>query len=158
MTFKSQFAEFTGKYIAVGLVLLTAIVGTLFIYLGPKATQRTPGVIHVGIRYLNEGTFDFLRYGKHGPGATIQLVASDGEVVYEFSDLKIGRNLIPLDGVKNGNYTARLSSNDYLTTEVAIIVEGRMLNPPKGIEFEPGTHADYNMIGVWFKPTPKIAP
>lgn len=152
MTDKPKSFEFTGKYVAVGLFVLTAIVGSLFIYLGPKATGKTPGVIHVGIRYLNEGTLDFLRYGKKGPDATLRIIAADGSVVYALGGLKMGRNLVPLEGIDNGLYTVQLTADDFLPAEVPVIVEGRMLNPPKDAKFAPGTHADYNMIGVRFVP------
>lgn len=140
-----------GKYVAIILVVLTGIVGALFIYLGPRATEKNPGVIHVGIRYIDEMTIDFTHYPKGGPGATIELIAPDGSIAYTFERLTIGRNLMPLQGVPDGPYLARLSAPDYQTVDVPIIVEGRMINPPKGAEFSPGTHADYNMIGVWFE-------
>lgn len=141
-----------GKYVAIMLVLLTGIVGALFIYLGPKATQKTPGVIHVGIRYVDEMHISFSKYPKSGPGAVIEFVAPDGSVVFTFEHLKIGRNLMPLENIPNGPYMARLSAPDYKTVEVPIIVEGRMLNPPLDAEFAKGAYAAYNMIGVWFEP------
>lgn len=144
-----------GKYVAVILILLTGIVGGLFIYLGPKATEKNPGVVHIGIRYLDEKTIGFTHYPKGGPGATIELVATDGSIVYTLDNLKIGRNLMPLQNVPPGRYTARLSATDYESAEIPIIVEGRMINPPRDAEFQEGTHADYNMIGVWFQPTAK---
>ena len=65
-------------------------------------------------------------------------------------NLKIGRNLMPLKGIENGAYTARLSAPGYQTREIPIIVDGRMINPPKDVEFAKGTHAAYNMLGVRF--------
>ena len=140
-----------GKYVAILLVLLTGIVGGLFIYLGPKATEKNPGVIHVGVRYIDEMTIDFTHHPKGGPGATIEFVAPDGSIAYTFERLTIGRNLMPLEGVPNGPYTARLSAPEYKTVEIPIIVEGRMINPPKDAALTKGTHVDYNMIGVWFE-------
>lgn len=144
-----------GKYVAVILVLLTGIVGGLFIVLGPKATERTPGVVHVGIRYIDEMTIAFSHHPSGGPGATIEFIAPDGSVAYTFDNLVIGRNLMPLEGVPNGPYQARLSAPNYKTVEVPIIVEGRMLNPPLDAEFTKGTEADYNLIGVYFEPVEK---
>ena len=141
-----------GKYVAIILVLLTGIVGSLFIYLGPKATEKNPGVVHIGIRYLDEMTIAFTHYPKGGPDAKIEFVAEDGTIAYTFENLRTGRNLMPLQGIPNGPYTARLSATDYKTVNVPIIVEGRMINPPRDAEFQPGTHADYNMIGVRFDP------
>jgi hypothetical protein len=141
-----------GHYVAVILVLLTGIVGSLFIYLGPKATEKNPGVVHIGIRYLDEMTIAFTHYPQGGPGATIELVAPDESIAYTLENLKIGRNLMPLQDVPAGPYTARLSAADYETVQVPIIVEGRMINPPRDAEFSEGTYAAYNMIGVWFKP------
>jgi len=141
-----------GKYVITGLLVLTSIVGALFIYLGPKATQKTPGIVHVGIRYENEQSLAFLKYGKKGPDATIEFIAPDTSIAYTFESLKLGRNLVPLEGLENGPYTVRISAADFQTAEIPVIVEGRMLNPTKDAEFAAGTYADYNMIGVRFKP------
>lgn len=144
--------ELKGGLVVAMLLLLTGIVGTMFIVIGPKATEKSPGVVHIGVRYTNEMSLAFNQYGKSGPGATIELVASDGQVAYTHDNLSIGRNLMPLQNVPNGSYTARLSAPGFQPKEVPIIVEGRMINPPKDAEFAPGTTADYNMIGVWFEP------
>ena len=144
--------EMRGRFVVVLLLVLTGVVGMLFIALGPQATERSPGVVHVGVRYANEMTIEFNQYGKTGPGATIELVDPSGEIAYTFENLKIGRNLLPLRDVPSGPYTARLSALGYKAREVPIIVEGRMLNPPKDAVLEPGTIADFNMIGVRFEP------
>ena len=144
--------EMRGPFVVVLLLTLTGVVGTLFIALGPQATERSPGVIHVGVRYANEMSIEFNRYGKTGPGATIELIASGGGIAYTFENLKIGRNLVPLQDIPSGPYTARLSAPGYTTCEVPVIVEGRMLNPPKDATLESGTIADFNMIGVRFEP------
>ena len=137
-----------GAYIVVCLILLTGIVGSMFIYLGPRATEKSPGVLHVGIRYSNENTIDFLRYGKKGPGARIEFVAGDGSIPYTVDNLSISRNLVPIKNLSDGPYTVRLSAEGFRSIEIPMVAEGRMLNPPKDIQFEPGTYADYNMIGV----------
>jgi hypothetical protein len=152
MTGTAKVFEPQGKYVAIGLVVLTAIVGSLFIYLGPKATGKTPGILHVGIRYANENSLAFTRYSKTGPGARIEFVAADGSIPHSFDNLKIGRNLVPIKNLTDGPYTARLSAEGFRTVEVPVIVEGRMLNPPNDAQFAHGTHADYNMVGVRFEP------
>ena len=148
-----SFFEFKGKYAVISLVLLTGIVGTLFIVMGPKATEKSPGILHVGVRYLDESSIRFSQYPKSGPGAVIEFINPDGNVVYQFEHLKIGRNLVPIepDNIPSGRYTARLSARDYKTIELPVLIEGRMLNPPLGADFAPHTHADYNMIGVRFE-------
>jgi hypothetical protein len=143
--------ELKGGLVVALLILLTGIVGGLFIVLGPKATERSPGVIHIGVRYANERSLEFNQYGKNGPGATIELIAPDGRAVYFYENLRIGRNLMPLKDVSNGPYIARLSAPGYKSREVPIIVEGRMINPPRGAQLEDGMLADYNMIGVRFE-------
>lgn len=144
--------ESQGKYVVIGLILFTAIVGSLFIYLGPKATEKTPGILHVGIRYANEHTMEFTQYSKTGPGARIEFIAADGSIPHTVERLVIGRNLVPISNLTDGSYTVRLSAEDFVTVEIPMIAEGRMLNPPKNAKFMPGTHADYNMIGVRFAP------
>ncbi|MFQ3225256.1 MAG: hypothetical protein ACI8Z5_001512 [Lentimonas sp.] len=141
-----------GKYVVIGLILFTAIVGGLFIYLGPKATEKTPGILHVGIRYANEHTVKFTQYSKTGPGARIEFIAEDGSIPHSVERLAMGRNLVPISNLTDGSYMVRLTSEDFLTVELPMIAEGRMLNPPKDAEFPHGTHADYNMIGVRFEP------
>ena len=143
--------ELKGGLVVTLLLMLTAIVSGLFIFLGPKATERSPGVVHIGVRYANERSLEFNQYGKNGPGATIELVAADSKVAYAYSNLRIGRNLMPLKDIADGPYIAKLSAPGYKTREVPIIVEGRMINPPKGAQLEDGTLADYNMIGVRFE-------
>ena len=152
---KKETLDIPGAYIVVCLIVLTGIVGSMFIYLGPQATEKSPGVLHVGIRYSNENTIDFLRYGKKGPGARIEFIADDGSVHYSFENLSIGRNLIPIKNLTDGLYTVRLSADGFYTVELPMVAEGRMLNPPRDAEFAPGTYADYNMIGVRFE---KIEP
>lgn len=148
---KLKNTDVPGIYIVICLFVLTAIVGSLFIYLGPKATEKSPGVLHVGIRYFNENTIDFMRYGKKGPGALIEFIASDGNIDYSVDGLSTNRNLVPIKKLNDGLYTVRLSAEGFRTIELEMIAEGRMLNPPKDIQFEPGTYADYNMIGVCFE-------
>ena len=143
--------ELNGGLVAALLLLLTGIVGTLFIVLGPQATEKSPGVIHIGVRYANERSLEFNQYGKSGPGATIEIVAPDGKVAYTHEKLQIGRNLMPLKNIPNGHYTARLTAPGYETRELPMIVEGRMLNPPKDAKLEDGSIADYNLIGVRFE-------
>ena len=146
--------ELKGGLVVALLLLLTGIVGTLFIVLGPQAPEKSPGVIHIGVRYANERSLEFNQYGKSGPGATIEIVAPDGKVAYMHEKLQIGRNLMPLKDIPNGQYTARLSAPGYVSREVPIIVEGRMINPPKDVRLDDGSVADYNLIGVRFEVNP----
>ena len=146
--------ELKGGLVVALLLLLTGIVGTLFIVLGPQATEKSPGVIHIGVRYANERSLEFNQYGKNGPGATIEIVAADGKVAYTHEKLQIGRNLMPLKDIPNGHYTARLSAPGYVSRELPIIVEGRMINPPKDAKLDDGSIADYNLIGVRFDLSP----
>ena len=147
-----------GVYIIICLIILTAIAGSLFIYLSPRATEKSPGVLHVGIRYSNENSLEFMRYGKEGPNARIEFIAADSSSPYSVDNLVIGRNLVPIKGLADGPYTVRLSAEGFNTVELAMIARGRMLNPPEDAQFEPGTHADYNMIGVRFEPILKSKP
>ena len=146
--------ELKGGLVVALLLLLTGIVGTLFIVLGPQATEKSPGVIHIGVRYANERRLEVNQYGKNGPGATIEIVAADGKVAYTHEKLQIGRNLMPLKDIPNGHYIARLSAPGYVSRELPIIVEGRMINPPKDAKLDDGSVADYNLIGVRFEVSP----
>ena len=146
--------ELKGGLVVALLLLLTGIVGTLFIVLGPQATEKSPGVIHIGVRYANERSLEFNQYGKNGPGATIEIVAADGKVAYTHEKLQIGRNLMPLKDIPNGHYIARLSAPGYVSRELPIIVEGRMINPPKDAKLDDGSIADYNLVGVRFELSP----
>ncbi|MEC8614386.1 MAG: hypothetical protein VXY17_03155 [Verrucomicrobiota bacterium] len=146
--------ELKGGLVVALLLLLTGIVGTLFIVLGPKATEKSPGVIHIGVRYANERSLEFNQYGKTGPGAKVEIVAPDGKVAYTHEKLQIGRNLMPLKDILDGHYMARLSAPGYKTREIPIIVEGRIINPPEDAKLEDGSVADYNLIGVRFELSP----
>lgn len=146
--------ELKGKYVAIGLFLLTGIVGALFIYLGPRATEKSPGILHVGLRYTDEMSIAFSRFPKGGPGGRIEFFDADDQRVYHFDNLKTGRNLVPIESehIPSGRYTARLSAPEYETVELPVLIEGRMLNPPRDARYAPGTHVDYNMIGVRLEP------
>ena len=97
---------FSGKFVVFSLIVLTGIVGALFIYMGPKALQTNPGVFHIGIRYADEFGIEFTRYPKGGPGATLEIINSEGELIGRFDKLVMGRNLIPIDSTQYsaGNY------------------------------------------------------
>lgn len=108
---------FSGKFVVFSLIVLTGIVGALFIYMGPKALQTNPGVFHLGIRYADEFGIEFTRYPKGGPGATLEIINSEGELIGRFDKLLMGRNLIPIDigstQYTEGDYMLRISANDY---------------------------------------------
>lgn len=139
-----------GNHVVFALLLLTAIVGALFILLGPTATERSPGVLHVGIRYDDESAMRFARYGKNGPGARIDFINPQGQAVYSAGNLQTGRNLVPIGPGKlpTGNYTARLTAPGYHPVEIPVVAEGRMLNPRKEAPFPSNARADYNLIGA----------
>ena len=147
-----------GKYIVFILISLTGIVGGLFIVIGPETTEKNPGVLHVGIRYSDEMSMAFTRYPKGGPGATIRFIDDSRETVYEFGNLKTGRNLVPIgpELLPSGLYTAELSAEGYKSRRLPVVIEGRMLNPPLDADFEVGTHADYNMVGVRLEAAEKL--
>jgi len=146
--------ELKGYYVAIALVILTGVVGMMFIVLGPQATEKSPGVLHVGVRYVDENSIAFSRFPKSGPGALLEFIDATGAVVYQVADLKIGRNLVPIEteDLPSGGYTARLSAPEYESVELNVVVEGRMLNPAQDAQFTNDSRADYNMLGVRFRP------
>lgn len=150
-------AEASGRHVVAGLLALTAIVGSLFLYLGPRATEKNPGVLHVGVRYANERTTAFLKYGKDGPEAELAFLAPDGSVARRVDGLRIGRNLVPLEGLDDGRYTARIRADGFRPVEVPVVVDGRRLDPAKDFAPAPGRMADYNMLGVRLEPLPGTA-
>ena len=122
--------------------------------LGPKATEKNPGVLHVGIRFADERSIEFTRFNLGGPGARIEFINNKGELSYQYDNLKIGRNLVPIepDNLPSGRYTARLSADEYKRVHVQVIIEGRMLNPISNEKISNNVRVDYNMIGVRFEP------
>ncbi|ADE53042.1 hypothetical protein [Coraliomargarita akajimensis] len=149
-----QTFELKGYYVAVGLFVLTAIVGSAFIVLGPKATERSPGILHVGIRYSDELSIQFAKHPKSGPGATIAFLDSTQQVVYQFEELKIGRNLVPIepDQIPSGRYIAQLTAPDYQPLKFEVQIEGRMLNPTDDADYPDNVRVAYNLVGVRFEP------
>ncbi len=139
-----------GNLVVVALLLLTGFVGALFIILGPNATERSPGVLHVGVRYDDESAMRFARYGKNGPGARVDFIAPQGLTAYTVENLQTGRNLVPIgpDKLPSGTYTARLSAPGYQPVEISVVAEGRMLNPQQGAILPENARADYNLIGA----------
>ncbi|MFP4166120.1 MAG: hypothetical protein ACLFUF_03015 [Opitutales bacterium] len=144
--------ETGGRYVVIVLLLLTAIAGGLFIYLGPRATEKRPGVLHLGIRYTNERSVDFLRYGKEGPPARIAFIDKDGKAVRAVDKLERGRNLVPIGELPAGPYTARISAPGYEAKRIPVEIEARVLRPAPGFSGSANAHADRNMIGVRLSP------
>ena len=122
---------FNGKFVVFSLIVLTGIVGALFIYMGPKALQTNPGVFHLGIRYADEFGIEFTRYPKGGPGATLEIISSEGELIGLFDKLVMGRNLIPIDSTQYsaGNYLLRISANDYQVQIIPAQLENKTFSP-----------------------------
>ena len=143
-----------GNHVVAALIVLTCIVGGLFIVLGPKATEKNPGVLHVGIRFADERSIEFTRFSLGGPGARIEFINNKRELSYQYDNLKIGRNLVPIepDNLPSGRYIARLSADEYKRVHVQVIIDGRMLNPISNEKISNNVRVDYNMIGVRFEP------
>ena len=122
---------FSGKFVVFSLIVLTGIVGALFIYMGPKALQTNPGVFHIGIRYADEFGIEFTRYPKGGPGASLEIISSEGELIGRFDKLVMGRNLIPIDSTQYsaGNYLLRISANDYKVQSIPAKLEHKTFLP-----------------------------
>lgn len=123
---------FKGKFVVLALVLLTAVVGALFVTLGPKALKTSPGVFHLGIRYADELSMDFTRHPKGGPGARLQIFDAEGRQVLEQLDLPIGRNLIPLNReqlIEGADYLLQIDAEAYTSLYIPATLSGRSLNP-----------------------------
>lgn len=122
---------FSGKFVVFALIILTGVVGALFIYIGPKALETNPGVFHLGIRYADEFGIEFTRYPKGGPGAVLEIINSKGETIEQFEGLVMGRNLIPIDSTKflENNYRLKLSANDYHTQIIPAQLKNKTFSP-----------------------------
>jgi len=148
-------AEVSGKQVVVLICLLTAIGGALFLYLGPKATERRPGLLHLGVRYANEGSRDFLRYGGGDPATRVafySIPATEDEPVFARKDLERGRNLVPLEAVPDGNYVVRAEAEGFGAEEFFITVEDGRTRPIEDFPVPDDGHVARNMIGVRFEP------
>ncbi|PDH29102.1 MAG: hypothetical protein CNE95_05250 [Puniceicoccaceae bacterium MED-G30] len=139
-----------GNLVVLALLILTGSVGALFILLGPNATERSPGVLHIGIRYDDEAAMRFARYGKNGPGARLDFINAEGQPVYFVEKLNIGRNLVPIGPAKlpNGSYVARLQAPGYKPVDIPVMTEGRMLHPKEDTPLPDNVYGEYNLIGV----------
>ena len=122
---------FNGKFIVFALIVLTGVVGALFIFMGPKALQTNPGVFHLGIRYADEFGIEFTRYPKGGPGAVLEIIDSKGQIIERFDGLVMGRNLIPIDTIKfqENTYRLKVSSNDYHTQIIPAHLKNKTFSP-----------------------------
>ena len=127
---------FSGKFVVFSLIVLTSIVGALFIYMGPKALETNPGVFHLGIRYADEFGIEFTRYPKGGPGATLEIINSRGELIGHYDKLVMGRNLIPIDSTQytEGDYILRISANDYKIQSIPAQFEHKTFSPIFGAQ------------------------
>jgi hypothetical protein len=122
---------FSGKFVVFALIILTSVVGALFIYMGPKALKTNPGVFHLGIRYADEFGIEFTRYPKGGPGAVLEIINSKGQSIERFEGLVMGRNLIPIDGTKfpDKTYSLKISANDYHAQIIPAQLENKTFSP-----------------------------
>ena len=155
---------FSGKFVVFSLIVLTGIVGALFIYMGPMALKTNPGVFHLGIRYADEFGIEFTRYPKGGPGATLEIINSKGELIGRFDKLVMGRNLIPIDSTKykEGTYRLRISANDYQVQIIPAQLEHKTFSPTSDAltlnqgNHNTGTYYDFsfreNLLGVRLYP------
>ena len=149
---KQKYFELKGKWVVLLILVLTGIVGGFFIALGPRATAKRPCVLHVGLRYENEQTIDFLRYGKDGPAATLELLRlPEGDIALRMENLRLGRNLVPVDDLRTGRYRVRLTAAGFRTVELPVRIEGRLLRPVETFDPGPGRLVDTNVIGVRFE-------
>lgn len=150
---------FKGKLVVLALVLLTAVVGALFVTLGPKALKTSPGVLHLGIRYADERSMDFTRHPKGGPGARLKILDAKGKQVLEQRDMQIGRNLIPIDRerlIEGADYLLQIDAEGYKGLSIPATLSGRSLNPAPQISPSSQEHRDYsfesNLLGVRLYP------
>jgi hypothetical protein len=155
---------FSGKFIVFALIVLTGVVGALFIFMGPKALQTNPGVFHLGIRYADEFGIEFTRYPKGGPGAVLEIIGSKGQIVERFDGLVMGRNLIPIDTNKfqENTYRLKISSNDYHTQVIPAHLKNKTFSPTTDAtalnlgQNTSDTHYDFsfrdNLLGVRLYP------
>ena len=160
-----------GKFVVLILIFLTAIVGTLFILIGPNVLDRSPGVFHLGIRYADELTVDFTKHPKGGPGAYLQIFDSNGKRVLKQGAMQIGRNLIPLDLehlIDGEDFLLQIHANNYRPLYIPATLSGRSLNPAPedtaqwiergwhGIDPDKPERSDYhfesNLLGVRLYP------
>ena len=146
---ESKKLELKGPVVVIALVVLTAVVGTLFIAVGPRATERHPGVLHVGVRYDNEGTAGFLQYNNGRPMTRFLLfAANDASPALTQDGLLVGRNLVPIENLEPGRYRARVEAEGYVAAEFQVQVEGRMVLPVDAAEYPDNSAVDRNLIGV----------
>ena len=122
---------FSGKFVVFALIVLTSVVGALFIYIGPKAIETNPGVFHLGIRYADEFGVEFTRYPKGGPGAVLEVMNLEGQLIERFEGLVMGRNLIPIETSKfhEDRYNLKVSAKDYYPQIIPAVLNNKTFSP-----------------------------
>tara|TARA_X000000368_G_scaffold323959_1_gene261023 strand:+ start:127 stop:645 length:519 start_codon:yes stop_codon:yes gene_type:complete len=121
-----------GKYVVLSLFALTFFVGAFFVFLGPKALNTSPGVLHLGIRYSDERSVDFTRHPKGGPNAKLIVSDLNGKVINVYDYLKLGRNLIPIKQNIYTNHTdvrLLLVADGYKAIALDAMIIGRTIKP-----------------------------
>lgn len=141
---------FKGKYIVFSLFLLTSIFGSLFIYMGPKVLETSPGVLQLGIRFSDEFSVAFTQHPKGGPGASLEIFDSEGRLIASHTKLIVGRNLIPIDqDLYNSQiYTFKISSPGYETVILKAENDSRLFNPLDGCEMPNDVSFKPNLLGM----------
>ena len=145
---------FKGKYIVFSLFLLTAIIGASFIYLGPKALQTNPGVLHLGIRYADEFSIDFTRFPKGGPGAVLEIYDENQVLIDRYENLSMGRNLIPIDPekFKHRLYSFHISAPSYKSVQIEVQNQNRILSAINNHTEKENVLIEPNLLGVRLEP------
>ena len=141
---------FKGKTIVFTLFLLTAVLGALFIYFGPKAIETNPGVLHLGIRYSDEFSVDFTRFPKGGPGAVLEIFDAQEQLIARYENLTMGRNLIPIstEKFKNQRYTLKISAPTYESITIKANNNERVLRPINSQQKLDNLIFEPNLIGI----------
>ena len=146
---------FKGKYIVIALAILTLLFGGLFIILGPTIVKERTGILNLGIRYEDEQTLSFGKHRKNGPGAVLKIFNKKGNLVNEYHDLYLGRNLIPLDESYKENqiYLLNFSAENYFEVNLSVIYKKKKFHPLNDHIDSKDYMIKTNMIGVRFKPS-----
>jgi hypothetical protein len=150
---------FKGKYIVFSLFLLTSIFGSLFIYMGPKVLETSPGVLQLGIRFSDEFSVAFTQHPKGGPGASLEIFDSSGRLIDSHTKLIVGRNLIPIDQdlYNNQIYTFKISSPGYETVILKAENDSRLFKPLEGYEMPHDVSFKPNLLGMKLQLKPEDA-
>lgn len=138
------------RLILLVLIPLTVLGGLGFMLLGPVVTAKHPGSLHVGIRFNDEMSVQFIDKNVANPLTRLEILPAGeaGAPLRTLENLRRGKNVLELSTLPDGLYRLRFTSPGYAPLEVVMEkTDGEFRDTPKK-EVPEGSRVLDQFVGV----------